>query len=1047
LSANTVYSLHVDAQGSVWVGTRGGGLDRVIGKPFGGDAVHFDNLSENEGLPNSTVYGIESDADGGLWISTNRGLAVVNPVDHQVRGFRRSHGLQGDEFNFGAHYRAADGTLYFGGSNGYNAFRPDRLQLNDRAPTVVLTHVLKLNRAVSPAPELLRQLDLGYRDSVVTFQFAALDYAGPAENRYAYRLKGFDADWVDADGARQATYTNLAGGNYEFQVRAANNDGLWTVTPASLRVRVAPPPWATWWARTALAGVLLAVVFFVWRGQQRRIEREAAYAQRLKREVDERTAELAERNRDMELANEQLRAASFSDTLTGLGNRRRLHASMSTWLNGSTVDTRARAVLMVIDLDCLKPINDQYGHEGGDAVLVQFAEILRREFRTVDLIVRWGGDEFIALCMDSDLESAGVLAERVRAAVSKRVFRVGSGLAVRTSCSIGFAPLPFIPDRPDLWVEWLGGAGRRAVHSSGTRRRFGGPAGAGLAGGAPASSEFRGNRGSNASEAAAGEFMSGAALLEAMPDVVAFIESNGVVSHHLGGRQVPFMKGAGDLAGRRLQDLLPPQVAALLNRLVKRAIADRAACESEFSVADGAYHVRMSAHGPRRALCVIRHVDPAQVPTAATKNAEARGFMRRLRRSLNEAALRERPLALCAIFLDGLADIGSFVDFSIREQIVHEMLRRLPDGDDGSSGPRWYVGHLGESVLGAIVEGQLDHDGVRSVVASICEVIAQPVQIHDATFHMTPYAGVAILGEDASAPEALLDHARAAMLEARRSKSSAIQFYSDTLRLLPVARLDIERELRRAIEDDQIDLRYVARHDLCSGEMAGLHAYMRWKHPLQDVIAPARFLPIANATGLAVPLSRAALERLVKDLPILRARHGEDVPISFGALRQHVTSGHLIRDCRRLASSSQCEFGRLELRIAERTLANLHRPGRALGDMVDFGARLVVDEMGRDFSSFASLAQLPIAALQIDRSLVVGASADASVARSCGAIAAAAAALDAIPIAAGIDDEAIRGSMTAAGCAQGLGDLYPQVADVAAVSAVPSMRHRQVDEA
>jgi predicted signal transduction protein with EAL and GGDEF domain len=530
--------------------------------------------------------------------------------------------------------------------------------------------------------------------------------------------------------------------------------------------------------------------------------------------------------------------------------------------------------------------------------------------------------------------------------------------------------------------------------------------------------------------------MSGTALLEAMPDMVAFIESNGIVSQHLGGRQVPFMKGAGNLAGRHLQELLPPQVAALMNRLVKRALADRTACETEFSVAESAYHVRMSAHGPRRALCVIRHVDPAhplvQTAETASKNAEARGFMRRLRRSLNEAALRERPLALCVMFLDGLADIGSFVDFSIREQIVHEMLRRLPDGEDGAQGPRWYVGHLGESALGAIIEGQLDHDGVRAVVGSICEVIAQPVQIHDASFQMTPYAGVAILGEDASAPEALLDHARAAMLEARRSKSGSIQFYSDTLRLLPVARLDIERELRQAIEDGQIDLRYVARHDLYSAQMVGLHAYMRWKHPLQDVIPPARFLPIANATGLAVALSRAALERLVRDLPDLRARHGEEVPISFGALRQHVTSGHLIRDCRRLASSSRCEFGRFELRIAERTLANLHRPGRALGDMVGFGARLVVDEMGRDFSSFASLAQLPISALQIDRSLVVAASTDAAVARSCGAIAAAAAALGATPIAAGIDDEVTRGCMAAAGCMQGLGDLYAPVVDVGA---------------
>lgn len=522
------------------------------------------------------------------------------------------------------------------------------------------------------------------------------------------------------------------------------------------------------------------------------------------------------------------------------------------------------------------------------------------------------------------------------------------------------------------------------------------------------------------------------ALLDAMPDVVAFIESNGVVSQHLGGRQVPFMKGAGNLTGRRVQDLLPPQIAALLNRLVKRALADRAACEAEFSAPDGTYQVRMRAHGPRRALCVIRHVDPdhsvSRVQTAATvsKSTAARDFMRRLRRALNEAALRERPLALCIIFLDGLADIGSFVDFTIREQILHEMLQRLPDGDE-SREPRCYVGSLGESVLGAIIEGQVDHDGVRAVVGSICEAISQPVRIHEAAFHMTPYAGVAILGEDASAPEALLDHARAAMLESRRSKSESIQFYSDTLRLLPVARLDIERELRRAIDDGQIDLRYVARHDLTSGRVEGLHAYMRWSHPLQDVIPPARFLPIANATGLAVALSRAALERLTRDLPSLRERHGEAISVSFGALRQHITSGQLIRDCRRLASSSQCEFGRLELRIAERTLGNLERPARALGDMADFGARLVVDEMGKDFSSFASLGQLPISALQIDRSLVVAAREDAAVARSCGAIAAAAVALGATPIAAGIDDEATRWCLSAAGCLQGLGDLYPQV--------------------
>ena len=457
LSSNTVIALHVDEKGTIWVGTRGGGLDRVVGAPFAKDSLRFANWSESDGLPNNTVYGIESDSAGTLWVSTNRGLAAVRPREHSVRSFRRSHGLQGDEFNFGAHHRAPDGTLYFGGTNGYNAFLPERLQFNDKPPQVVLTDVLKLNTRVTPTPERLQDLGLGFRDTAVTFRFAALDFTGPAENRYAYRLEGFDSDWVSADSGRQASYTNLASGDYVFRVRAANSDGRWSETPLAVRLRVAPPPWATWWARTLYGAALITVACLLWLTHHRRIQREAAYARRLKLEIEARTAELAERNADLEKVNQQLRESSVSDSLTGLGNRRCLHTRM-TEVFAARGDQAAgtppeRCVLMVVDLDHLKPINDQYGHEGGDAVLVQVADILRRVFRSADLIVRWGGDEFVVICSHADLATASALAERVRSSVAKQIFRVGDGVAARTSCSIGFAPVPFIPGHPRL-LDW-----------------------------------------------------------------------------------------------------------------------------------------------------------------------------------------------------------------------------------------------------------------------------------------------------------------------------------------------------------------------------------------------------------------------------------------------------------------------------------------------------------------------------------------------------------------------------------------------------------------
>lgn len=450
LSSNTVYALHVDERGRVWVGTRGGGLDRVLGNPLAPESLKFSNFSESDGLPNSAVYGIESDAVGRLWLSTNRGVAAYDPETRSVRTFKRSHGLQGDEFNFGAHYRGADGTVYFGGPNGYNAFLPERLRFNTRPPQVALTELLKLNTPVSATPDTLTDVELGFRDSVVTFRFAALDFTGPRENRYQHRLEGFDKQWVDAGNLGQATYTNLSGGHYVFQVRAANSDGAWNETGLAIGVGVAPPPWATWWARALYAAALVAVIFGVWFTQKRRIDREAAYARRLKAEVDAQTAEIAERNRQMEIVNQHLREASVTDPLTGLGNRRSLREAMVAIEHGGAA---TGSTFMIVDLDYLKPINDEHGHEGGDAVLIRVAEILRHLFRSSDLIVRWGGDEFVVLCRGCDLTTAGTLAERVRAAVSKTIFRVGEGVVARTSCSIGFATVPFIAQYPQL-LNW-----------------------------------------------------------------------------------------------------------------------------------------------------------------------------------------------------------------------------------------------------------------------------------------------------------------------------------------------------------------------------------------------------------------------------------------------------------------------------------------------------------------------------------------------------------------------------------------------------------------
>jgi diguanylate cyclase (GGDEF)-like protein len=308
--------------------------------------------------------------------------------------------------------------------------------------------------------ESVSQIRLGYRDDVVAFRFAALDFTAPAANRYAYMLEGFDKEWVQAGTARQATYTNLSGGNYVFRVRGANSDGTWSEQGLAIPVVTEAPPWARWWAFVTYGAAFLLALFSVWVAQQRRFQREAAYTRRLAAEVDARTEELAQRNKDLERANRQLEDASVTDLLTGLGNRRFLRTAVEKiFAEGAIagVERAAPFVLIMVDLDNLKPINDQHGHDAGDRVLIQVAEILKSLCRTSDFIVRWGGDEFVMLCRGADLNSAAVLAERIRSTIAKKIFRIQEGLVARTSCSIGFAPFPFIAESPDsfTWEQTL----------------------------------------------------------------------------------------------------------------------------------------------------------------------------------------------------------------------------------------------------------------------------------------------------------------------------------------------------------------------------------------------------------------------------------------------------------------------------------------------------------------------------------------------------------------------------------------------------------------
>jgi ligand-binding sensor domain-containing protein len=277
LSSDDVLSIYRDAT-SVWVGTYGGGLNRL--DPATGKTQHL--TTSNSQLPNDVVFGILPDDDGKLWLSTNGGgLVQLDPRSSKAVVYHVSDGVQDNEFGQGSFLRSKSGRLFFGGVGGFNAFLPREITRDPYVPPVVMTgfkvfnQEVKLDRPVWTLPPL----EVSYSDSF-ELQFAALAFAAPGKNRYAYKLEGFDDKFIETDRPF-ATYTKLDGGSYTLRIRAANRHGVWNETGLALQVSVTPPIWRTWPAFGLCIALLLAAAFLVFRMQQqkvRRIQRESRLA-------------------------------------------------------------------------------------------------------------------------------------------------------------------------------------------------------------------------------------------------------------------------------------------------------------------------------------------------------------------------------------------------------------------------------------------------------------------------------------------------------------------------------------------------------------------------------------------------------------------------------------------------------------------------------------------------------------------------------------------------------------------------------------------------
>jgi len=268
ISSNIVFSVYCSDDGTVWIGT-GNGLNR-----FDPETGTFEYFSMKNGFDAYFVYCVRTDGSGIVWASTEKGLVRFNPDAAKGRKFKlftTNDGLPFDKI-YPYHFdKGKDGWFYLGGERGfglgYFTFHPDSIKDNTLIPSMTITGFEIENKAIGldTAISYKKQLNLGYDQNYISFEFAVLDYNDPEKNQYAYKLEGVDDDWIYSGNRRFANYTGLSPGTYIFRVKGSNNDGYWNEEGVSIRISIATPPWKTWWAYLIYLVLVSSILILVFR--------------------------------------------------------------------------------------------------------------------------------------------------------------------------------------------------------------------------------------------------------------------------------------------------------------------------------------------------------------------------------------------------------------------------------------------------------------------------------------------------------------------------------------------------------------------------------------------------------------------------------------------------------------------------------------------------------------------------------------------------------------------------------------------------------------
>lgn len=302
LLGNIIQDIHQSADGSIWIATQKG-LNLYLP-----ESSSFKKFNTESGLSTTLIRAITDDHKGNLWLTTNKGVSRLVPSTGEIINYEGESDVLGLNYYANSLVKSANETLFTSSQRGIEYFNTSSVEISRLDANLVLTGFNKMGQPVKlDTPySYISEIQLSHLDYFFSFEFSVLDFYSPNKNQYAYKLEGYDDNWIDIGNRNTASFTNLDGGTYQFLVRAKKSSGEWSEKQLSINLIISPPPWKTWWAYSlyllSIAMMVFIAIYLRTRLQQTEIKKQKHFVLTLEEQVNEKTASLKAQAADLSVA-------------------------------------------------------------------------------------------------------------------------------------------------------------------------------------------------------------------------------------------------------------------------------------------------------------------------------------------------------------------------------------------------------------------------------------------------------------------------------------------------------------------------------------------------------------------------------------------------------------------------------------------------------------------------------------------------------------------------------------------------------------------------